>query len=182
MLEVAIAVNDRYPGAHSETAVAQTRLIEVGESAPGFSLPSASGETVNLSDFRGREVVLFFYPMDNSPVCTLEACSFRDSYEAFREAGAEVIGISSDSSESHQRFADRFRLPFLLLSDRNGDARKRYGISKSFGLIPGRVTFLIDREGVVRHVFSSQFEPGRHVSEALTILKTLRNEPGTNKT
>ena len=161
--------------------MAETKRLEVGDSAPGFTLPSASGKTVSLSDFRGREVVLFFYPMDNSPVCTTEACSFRDSHEAFRDAGAEVIGISSDSPESHRRFADRFRLPFLLLSDMHGDVRERYGVPKTFGLIPGRVTYLIDREGVVRHVFSSQFEPARHVTEALTVLRTLRNDPGTNQ-
>jgi thioredoxin-dependent peroxiredoxin len=162
--------------------VAETKRLEVGDSAPGFTLPSASGESVSLSSFRGREVVLFFYPMDNSPVCTTEVCSFRDSYEAFRDAGAEVIGISSDSPESHRRFADRFRLPFLLLSDMHGDVRERYGVPKTFGLIPGRVTYLIDREGVVKHVFSSQFEPARHVTEALTVLRTLRNDTGTNQT
>jgi len=136
---------------------------------------------VSLSDFRGREVVLFFYSMDGSPICTTEACSFRDSHKAFRDAGAEVIGISSNSPESHRRFADRYRLPFLLLSDMHGDVRERYGVPKTFGLIPGRVTYLIDREGVVRHVFSSQFEPARHVTEALTVLRTLRNDPGTNQ-
>ena len=90
----------------------------MGDPAADFDLPSSTGETVRLSDFRGQsEVVLFFYPKDNSPACTMEACSFRDSHEAFREAGAEVIGISSDSADSHRRFADRFRLPFLLLAD-----------------------------------------------------------------
>jgi peroxiredoxin Q/BCP len=149
--------------------------LRVGVPAPDFTLPSATGEMVTLSDFRGKsEVVLFFYPKDNSPACTMEACSFRDSYEAFREAGAEVIGISSDSEESHQGFATRFRLPFLLLADRDGAVRARYGVPRTFGLFPGRVSYLIDRAGIVRHIFSSQFQPWRHVAEALGVLKTLR--------
>ena len=123
---------------------------------------------MRLSDFRGKsEVVLFFYPKDNSPACTMEACSFRDSHEAFREAGAEVIGISSDSEESHRRFADRHRLPFLLLSDGEGSRPARCGVSRTLGLFPGRVSYLIDRDGIVRHIFSSQFQPWRHVNEAL---------------
>jgi thioredoxin-dependent peroxiredoxin len=171
----------RYPGAHSEDEVAEAKRIEVGDPAPDFTLLSSSGETVSLSDFRGREVVLFFYPKDKSPLCTTEACSFRDSHEAFRDAGADVIGISSDSPESHRRFADRFRLPYLLLSDIRGNVRGRYGVPKTFGLIPGRVTYLIDRDGIVRQVFSSQFEPARHVIEALTVLRTLRSDRGTNQ-
>jgi peroxiredoxin Q/BCP len=158
--------------------VAETKGLEVGDAAPDFSLPTAGGGTVSLSDFRGREVVLFFYPMDNSPVCTAEACSFRDSHEAFRDAGAEVIGISSDSPESHRSFANRFHLPFLLVSDMDGKVRGRYGVPKTFGLFPGRVTYVIDREGVVRHIFSSQFQAARHVSEALRVLQMLRGEPG----
>jgi thioredoxin-dependent peroxiredoxin len=148
--------------------------LRVGEPAPDFSLPSSSGELVSLSDFRGKsDVVLFFYPKDNSPACTMEACSFRDSHEAFREAGAEVIGISSDSSSSHRGFADRFRLPYILLADTDGAVRAKYGIPRTFGLFPGRVTYVIDREGIVRHIFSSQFQPWRHVAEALEVLKTL---------
>ena len=155
--------------------VAETRELRVGDPAPDFTLSSAAGAAVSLSDFRGREVVLFFYPRDNTPGCTVEACSFRDSHEAFREAGAEVVGVSSDSEDSHRGFAERFKLPFLLLSDRDGAVRARYGVKKTFGLFPGRVTYLIDREGVVRHIFSSQFLPARHVSEALGVLKSLRD-------
>ena len=150
--------------------------LRVGDPAPDFALPSATGEMVSLSDFRGKsEVVLFFYPKDNSPACTMEACSFRDSYEAFREAGAEVIGISADSEESHQGFARRFRLPFRLLADREGAVRARYGVPRTFGLFPGRVSYVIDREGIVRHIFSSQFQPWRHVAETLDVLQALRD-------
>jgi thioredoxin-dependent peroxiredoxin len=148
--------------------------LRVGDPAPNFTLPAATGQTVSLTDFRGRvEVVLFFYAKDNSPVCSVEACSFRDRYETFRDAGAEVIGISDDSPESHSRFAQRFRLPFLLLSDAGGSTRLHYGVSRTFGLIPGRVTFLIDKQGIVRHVFSSQFQPIKHVSEMLGVLREL---------
>ena len=155
--------------------MAEPETLSVGDSAPDFELSSSTGETVRLSDFRGKsEVVLFFYPKDNSPACTLEACSFRDSYEAFREAGAEVIGISSDPADSHRRFAERFRLPFVLLSDADGTLRSRYGVPRTMGLFPGRVTYLIDRDGIVRHIFSSQLQPRRHVAEALEVLKSLR--------
>ena len=155
--------------------MADREALRVGEPAPDFALPSATGETVRLSDFRGKaEVVLFFYPKDNSPACTLEACSFRDSHEAFREAGAEVIGISADSADSHRRFSERFRLPYVLLADVDGAVRARYGVPRTLGLFPGRVTYLIDRDGIVRHIFSSQFQPWRHVPEALKILEGLR--------
>jgi len=104
----------------------------------------------------------------------MEACAFRDSYEAFREAGAEVIGISSDPADSHRRFADRFFLPFVLLSDADSAVRARYGVPRTFGLLPGRVTYLIDRDGIIRHIFSSQFRPKRHVAETLEVLERLR--------
>ena len=98
-----------------EAGLAGEKHLQVGDKAPDFTLPKANGELVSLSDFRGRaDVVLFFYPKDNSPVCTAEACSFRDSYEVFRDAGAEVIGISTDSAESHERFAVRFRCPLYF--------------------------------------------------------------------
>jgi peroxiredoxin Q/BCP len=159
--------------------VAERNVVRVGDQAPEFSLPSAAGAVVSLSDFRGKaEVVLFFYPKDNSPACTAEACSFRDSYEAFHDAGAEVIGISADSPGSHARFKERFRLPFVLLSDPDGAVRARYGVPRTLGVLPGRTTYLIDRQGVVRHVFSSQFQPLKHVPEALGVLKQLRDRPG----
>ena len=153
----------------------ESPAVRVGDAAPDFELPSPTGETVRLSDFRGKsEVVLFFYPKANSPACTREACAFRDSYEAFREAGAQVIGISSDRAEAQRRFADQFHLPFVLLSDAEGAVRARYGVPRTLGLLPGRVTYLIDRAGIVRHIFSSQFRPMRHVAEALEVLDRLR--------
>jgi peroxiredoxin Q/BCP len=151
--------------------------IGVGDPAPDFALPTASGEPLSLAQFRGRcEVVLFFYPKDHTPICTAEACAFRDSYEAFRNVGAEVIGVSGDSVESHRRFAGRHRLPFHLLSDADGALRARYGVPKTLGIFPGRVTYLIDTHGIVRHVFASQLQPVQHVEEALRVLKQIRGE------
>ncbi len=149
--------------------------VGVGDLAPDFTLMAADGRAVSLADFRGRaEVVLFFYPKDDSPACTAQACSFRDGHEAFREAGAEVIGVSADPAEAHRAFAARHRLPYLLLTDADGALRKLYGVPKTLGLIPGRVTYLIDRRGVVRHVFASQLRVARHVAEALRVLAELR--------
>jgi peroxiredoxin Q/BCP len=145
--------------------------VRAGDLAPDFTLPSQSGEMVNLAQLlQEKAVVLYFYPKDGTPGCTAEACAFRDSYEVFRSAGAEVIGISSDSVTSHEAFAGRHSLPFPLLSDRGGKVRKRYGVRPTLGLLPGRVTYVIDRERRVRHVFSSQLEAERHVPEALATL------------
>lgn len=152
-------------------AVANNPRVEAGTVAPDFTLPNQDGQPVSLKDFKGQKaVVLFFYPKDNTAGCTAEACAFRDSYEVFKEAGAEVVGISSDSADSHQGFAAKHRLPFVLLSDQGGQVRKLYGVPSTLGLLPGRVTYMIDKAGVVQHVFNSQFAATRHVEEALKIL------------
>ena len=109
----------------------------------------------------------------------MEACAFRDDYEEFRKLDAEVVGISSDSVESHRSFAKRHGLPFTLLSDEGGRVRRLYGVSNTFGLFPGRVTYVIDKEGVIRHVFSSQLDARRHVEEALKILRSIGYHKGT---
>jgi peroxiredoxin Q/BCP len=157
--------------------------VGVGDTAPDFTLPSQSGEEVSLGDFinRKRAVVLFFYPKDDTPGCTKEACSFRDEHERFGNLEAEVIGISSDPIESHQRFVEKNRLPFALLSDEGGEVRKLYGVPNTLGLFPGRVTYVIDEEGVVRHVFSSQLGVTRHVEQALEALGSIGSEDGTHK-
>jgi len=148
--------------------------VRVGDEAPDFVLPDRTGKMVRLSEFRGRKaVVLYFYPKDDTPGCTKESCAFRDSYQDFQDAGAEVIGVSSDSAESHGRFAAKHRLPFTLLADQGAQVRKRYGVPATLGLLPGRVTFVIDRVGIVRHVFNSQFQATQHVSEALEALRGL---------
>lgn len=148
--------------------------IAVGEAAPDFTLNDQHGRPCTLSDvLRRRCVVLYFYPKDDTPGCTAEACSFRDQYAVFSDAGAEVIGISSDDVGDHKAFAEKYRLPFVLLADVGGKVRASYGVRKTLGLIDGRVTFIIDRGGVVRHVFSSQLRPKKHVDEALQIVRGL---------
>jgi peroxiredoxin Q/BCP len=124
-------------------------------------------------------VVLSFYPKDDTPGCTKEACSFRDGYEQFEMLEAEVIGISSDSVKSHERFVEEHGLPFVLLSDEGGEVRKLYGVPNTLGLFPGRVTYVIDEEGVVRHIFSSQLGISRHVEEALEALGSINSESET---
>ena len=145
--------------------------VKVGEAASDFTLPDQDGRPVNLSSLRGRVVVLYFYPKDFTSGCTKEACHFRDAYEDFTEAGAEVIGVSADSQESHRKFRDAYLLPFSLLSDEKGEVKKLYGVSGS--LLPARVTFVIDKDGVVRNVFSSRIDMKAHVDEAMKIIKSL---------
>ena len=153
------------------------RGVQVGDKAPDFTLPSQSGDQVRLSDRLGdRVVVLYFYPRDNTTGCTAEACAFRDSHEVFAEAGAEVIGISSDSVARHAAFAGRHELPFTLLSDQGGRVRKSYGVPAVLGVLPGRVTYVIDRTGTVRHVFGSMTNIGQHISDALEVVRQLQAE------
>ncbi|GCE20016.1 peroxiredoxin [Dictyobacter kobayashii] len=151
--------------------------VQVGDKAPDFTLPSQDGKSVQLGTYLGKKnVVLYFYPRDNSPACTAEACAFRDSYEVFSDAGAAVIGINSGSVASHQQFASKNRLPFPLLSDENSAVRKLYGVPATLGLIPGRVTYIIDKKGVVRHIFSALLAAEKHIEEALKILEQLKHE------
>jgi peroxiredoxin Q/BCP len=151
--------------------------VAVGDKAPDFTLPSQAGEPVRLHDRIGRSVVvLYFYPKDETHGCTAEACAFRDSYEVFNEAGAEVIGVSSDSVDRHAAFSGKHGLPFTLLSDAGGEVRKAYRVPAALGFIPGRVTYVIDRGGTVRHMFSSMMNIGRHVNDALEVVKQLQAE------
>ena len=148
--------------------------VKRGDKAPDFTLPNQNGVLVSLSDYnKQNNVVLFFYPKDFSPGCTTQACSFRDHYEDFTDLGAEVVGISSDSVESHKRFLDEYLLPFTLLSDRDGKVRSLYGSTKGFGLIPGRYTFIIDMEGIIRHIFTSETNMKKHIDEALRVLREI---------
>jgi peroxiredoxin Q/BCP len=157
--------------------VTHERLVRIGDIAPDFTLPDQDGRPVRLADVVGRRsVVLYFYPKDETPGCTIEARAFRDSYELFTGAGAEVIGISSDSVRAHHRFAARNALPFPLLSDGAGAVREQYGVEKTLGLLPGRVTFVIDTAGVVRHIFSSQLQVRRHSREAAGAVQALREK------
>ena len=153
--------------------MAASKTLVVGGKAPDFRLPNADGQPVALSEYRGAPVVVYFYPKDDTPGCTAEACTFRDQYEDFKQAGAEVIGISSDAPSRHAQFAGKHRLPFVLLSDQDGTVRKTYGVAATLGILPGRVTFVIDRDGIIRHIFSSQLRAKQHVAEAIAVLKKL---------
>ncbi len=157
--------------------------VNVGDTAPDFTLTSHKGENVTLSQFRGKKnVVLYFYPKDETPGCTREACTFRDSYELFTDLGAEVVGVSADTVESHKAFAEHHNLPFTLLSDVTNEVRKLYGVTSSLGLVPGRVTFIIDKKGLVRHVFSSQLQPEKHIQEAREVLKKIDEDEKSQRT
>jgi peroxiredoxin Q/BCP len=151
--------------------------VKVGDKAPDFTLSSQMGDSVTLSEYFGKKnIVLYFYPKDESPGCAKEACNFRDSYEELTSLGAEVIGISGQSIESHKSFAAHYGLPFILLSDSDGRVRKLYGVSSTIGIIPGRVTYVINKSGVVRSIFSSQAQAERHVEEAKKALKQIEQE------
>ncbi|QGZ88468.1 peroxiredoxin [Microcystis aeruginosa] len=147
--------------------------IKVGDRIPDFSLPSQTGTTVNISDLIGKKsLVIYFYPKDDTPGCTAESCAFRDSYEVFTDAGAEVIGISADSPQSHQQFAQKYNLPFTLLSDSDNRVRKLFGVPATLFVLPGRVTYIIDKEGIVRHIFDSMLDFKAHVTESLNTIKS----------
>ncbi len=151
--------------------------LKVGIGAPDFTLPSNKDSDFTLSKLRGhKNVVLYFYPKDETIGCTKEACSFRDNYRQFTEMGAEVIGVSSDSVENHRSFAENHRLPFTLLSDQKKQVRKLYGANGKLSVFPGRITFIIDKKGIIRHIFSSQVQPTKHIQEALQILKQIDSE------
>lgn len=149
--------------------------IKVGDKAPDFELVKPDGRFFRLKDVlqQQKNVVLYFYPKDNTPGCTKQACGFRDQYEVFKEHEAEVVGISSDSTVTHEKFEQSYRLPFVLLSDRGNQVRKIYGVPKTLGIVPGRVTYVIDKHGTVRYVFNSLTKPLEHVKNAIDVLKDI---------
>ncbi|WP_204378278.1 peroxiredoxin [Hymenobacter lapidarius] len=149
-------------------------MLQVGQPAPDFSLKTTTGTTFRLRDLRGRHVVLYFYPKDDTPGCTTQACTFRDQYEDFKDLGAEVVGVSSDSEKSHQKFTAKHNLPFELLADENGTVRKLYEVPRAMlGLLPGRVTFVIDKDGVIQYIFNSLTGATDHVSKTKEVLRGL---------
>lgn len=147
--------------------------VKVGDNVPFFRLLNQDGKLVDLSVYIGKPIVVFFYPKDETPGCIKEACAFRDSHDQFIAAGANVFGISADSVDSHKSFKLKFNLPYDLLSDENNKVRKTFGVSADlFGLIPGRVTYIIDDQGIVRHIFNNQLNFKKHVDESLKILES----------
>lgn len=148
--------------------------MKVGDKAPDFTLNDQDGKPVSLADFRGKQtVVVFFYPKDESPVCTIEACGFRDLTPSFAEAGAAVLGISSDDSAKHRAFANQYTLSFPLLADTDGAVRRAFGVPATLWLFPGRVTYVIDRDGIVRMVYDSPIRAQQHVERALETARSL---------
>ena len=139
--------------------------LKIGDLAPDFEGVTDEGRKIRLSDFRGKYVILYFYPKDDTPGCRVEAVTFRDNYEELEKLDAVVIGVSGDSVESHKKFKQKYSLPFILVSDVDGKIRELYG-AKGL-LIPPRITFIIDKEGKIMHIYSSQLNPSSHVSEAL---------------
>ena len=150
-------------------------MLQIGDQAPDFTLRTTSGTSFRLADERGkRAIVLYFYPKDETPGCTTQACSFRDQYQDFQDLGAEVIGVSSDSEASHQKFTQKHRLPFPLLADEGGQVRKLYEVPRALlGILPGRVTFVIDKEGVIQYIFNSMQRATDHVAKAKEVLMGL---------
>jgi peroxiredoxin Q/BCP len=150
-------------------------MIQIGDKCPDFQLPDAKGKMIKMGDFIGKKkLVIYFYPKDDTPGCTKEACSFRDNYEDFKEFDCEVIGISSDNEQKHAAFASRHQLPFILLADKDKVARKLFGVPGNlFGLIPGRVTYIIGIDGIVKGIYNSQTNPFGHIEKALELVKTL---------
>lgn len=148
-------------------------MLKIGDKLPDLSLPNEKGEDTRLYDQIGKHPqLIYFYPKDETPGCTMEACTFRDYHNEFAEHGAIVYGISNDSVKSHERFKKKHSLNFSLLSDQNRKAEKAFGVKRNlFGLLPGRVTFLADKEGIIRFIFDSATQPKKHVLEALRFLK-----------
>jgi peroxiredoxin Q/BCP len=149
------------------------RAVQVGDLAPDFALIDQHGQSVHLGDYLGKsDIILFFYPKDYTGGCTMEVCAFRDHFTEFQSAGAIVLGVSSDTVESHEGFAEKNNLPYSILSDPNGQIRALYGTPKTFGILQGRVTYMIDKRGIVLHIFDNLVNGPKHVAEALKILKT----------
>ena len=151
-------------------------MLEVGKKAPAFKLPDASGKKVSLSDFKGKKVVLYFYPKDMTSGCTQEACDFRDSFPDFSKLKTVVIGVSADSASLHQKFTEKYSLPFVLLSDENKEVLEKYGVWKEKSMYGRkymgieRTTFVIDEDGKIQNIFTKVKVVG-HVDEILKVLK-----------
>lgn len=152
--------------------------LEVGDKAPSFKLKNQDGETVTLSELKGKSIVLYFYPKDDTSGCTKEACNFRDEFPKFKKIKAEIIGISADSVKSHKKFAEKYDLPFDLLSDESKDVVEKYGVwqeksmygKKYMGIV--RTTFIIDAAGKIRKIFP-KVKVDKHNQEVMEALKEL---------
>jgi len=153
----------------------EIEVLKKGDKVPDFELKNQNGELFKVSDYVGKKnLVIYFYPKDDTPGCTKEACKFRDEFEDFTDLDAMVIGISGDNPESHTKFIEKYNLPFTLLSDENDEVRKAFGVKGKFmNMIPGRVSFVVDKDGIIQYVFDSMSNAEQHVSEAKAILEKL---------
>ena len=147
--------------------------LTIGDRAPEIALEDQDGVLRRRDELQNKVLVLFFYPKDDTPGCTIEACGFRDSYDEFQALGAEVWGVSGDGASSHRRFIDRHQLPYPLLVDDNNKLRESFGVARSLFVVPGRVTYVIDAEGVVRLVFNALLDANAHVAQAKAALRQL---------
>ena len=161
----------------SKNADLKQKPMRVGDSIPDLTVTVETGEQQSLAAIQGSQaMVLYFYPKDETLVCTKEACSFRDAYEDFVEAGAVVVGVSGDTVASHRAFARHHRLPFTLVADMGGALRKAFRVPRMMGFMDGRTTYVIDKAGVVRHVFTAHFAANEHVTEALAVVRDLMTD------
>lgn len=145
--------------------------LKLGDKVPNFTSKDTNGDVFDSNDYVGKQaLVIYFYPKDDTKVCTQQACSFRDKYQDFKDLGAEVIGISSDSVHSHIKFKSKFDLPFILLSDADKKLRKLFGVQNSLFIVPGRETYVVDKNGIIVLVFNSM-SADIHITKALSILK-----------
>jgi len=147
--------------------------LNKGDKAPDFTLPSDRGGQVSLSDLaaQGKKAVLYFYPKDDTPGCIIEGCAFRDRHELFEQAGAVVLGLSTDNLESHKKFSNKYRFNFPLLADTSAKTCKEYGARAWWGLVRRRITYVVDAQGIIQLAFESMADPEKHVDEALKMLK-----------
>ena len=160
-----------------QTIVAQKTKLKVGDTIPDFTLKNQKNENFHIKDYLGKfNLVIYFYPKDDTPGCTKEACKFRDEFQDFTYLDAMVIGISSDSVDSHKEFAEKYHLPFTLLADTNKKVRKLFGVPNFTGVIPGRVTYIIDKNGKIVYIFNSMRNAEKHIDEAIRILKIARGQ------
>ena len=150
-------------------------MIKIGDKIPNFTAKDLNGNNFDIQNYIGKKpLVIYFYPKDNTTGCTIQACSFRDQYQDFTDLGAEVIGISSDSVASHQKFSQEYKLPFVLLSDENQKIRNLFGVPKGLlGLVPGRVTYVVDKNGVVKMIFDNGLMVKKHITKALEDIKKI---------
>lgn len=156
-------------------SIDMSKKLEIGDSVPSFTLKDQNNNDFNIDRYRGKQpLVIYFYPKDDTPGCTKEACSFRDEFEVFTDLNVVVIGISSDNVTSHKKFAEKYHLPFTLLADTEQKVQKSFGVPRGLlGLLPGRVTYVIDNNGIIIHIFNSQFDAEKHITEAISSLNKI---------